>query len=113
MKKWEIAVSKLTHVAFYVLMIGLPLSGWALVSSAPPPYNFPIMWFGLFAWPSLPVLSEIENKKEVAEAFAEFHETLAWVTIFLLALHIGAALKHHMIDKDDVLARMLPFLRKK
>jgi cytochrome b561 len=113
MKSWEVIVAKLTHVALYILMIGLPLSGWALVSSAPEPYNFPIHWFGLFDWPYLPVLSEIENKKEVSHSFAELHETLAAIMIVLLAMHVGAALKHHFINKDDVLTRMIPCLKKK
>ena len=71
MKEWEVLVSKVTHVAFYILMIGLPLSGWALVSSAPPPYDFPIKWFGLFEWPKLPVLVDIVNKEEVSDSFSE------------------------------------------
>ena len=112
MSKFERLAAKLTHVAFYILMIGLPLSGWALVSSAPPPYNFPIHWFGLFDWPYLPVLSEIENKESVSHAFGEVHEILANVTIFLLALHVGGALKHHFVNKDDVLARMIPYLKR-
>ncbi len=119
MNKFEIMAAQLTHAALYILMIGIPLSGWALVSSAPPPYNFPIHWFGLFDWPYLPVLPEIENKKfvplsvsEVSESFAELHETLAWGMIFLLGAHVGAALKHHFINKDDVLSRMIPCLKK-
>jgi cytochrome b561 len=108
MKTWEIWASKITHIGFYVLMIGIPLSGWALVSAAPAPYNFPIQWFGLFEWPHLPFAPD----KDVSENFAEIHETLAWITIGLLALHIGAALKHHFIVKDDVLTRMIPCLKK-
>lgn len=112
MKKWEVIVSKLTHTAFYILMIGLPLSGWALVSAAPAPYDFPINWFGLFEWPKITILTEIENKKEVAHSFGEVHEVLANVTIALLVLHIGAALKHHFVLKDGILARMIPCLKK-
>lgn len=108
MKTWEILASKITHVAFYVLMIGIPLSGWALVSSAPAPYDFPIQWFGLFEWPSLP----LERSKEVSHDFSELHEMLAFLTIGLLALHIGAALKHHFMNRDNVLVRMLPCLKK-
>lgn len=112
MSKLEVIAAQLTHTALYIMMIGLPLSGWALVSSAPPPYDFPTRWFGLFEWPHLPVLSEIENKKEVSHSFGEVHETLAWITITLLGLHIGGALKHHFVDKDNVLTRMLPCLKK-
>lgn len=110
MKAWEITISKITHVAFYLLMIGLPMSGWAIVSSSP--RNFPTIFFGLFEWPHLPVLSEIENKEDVSHSFGEIHETLANLTIALLALHVGAALKHHIILKDDVLVRMAPWVKK-
>ena len=111
MAKWEIIVSKITHVAFYVLMIGLPLSGWALVSASP--RNIPTLWFGVFEWPHLPILSDVVDKKGVSDSFAELHESLANITIALLALHIGGALKHHFIAKDEVLSRMIPFLKRK
>jgi len=108
MKNWEILASKLTHWGFYLAMIALPLSGWLLVSAAPPPYDYPVQWFGLFEWPTLP----IERAKETAHDFSEIHEILAIGTIALLVLHVGAALKHHFIVKDDVLTRMLPCLKK-
>lgn len=108
MKKWEVFASKITHFAFYILMIGIPLSGWLLVSAAPAPYDYPVQWFGLFEWPTLP----IERAKETAHDFGEIHEILAIATIALLVLHIGAALKHHFILKDDVLTRMLPCSKK-
>lgn len=108
MKLWEIWAAKLTHIAFYILMIGIPLSGWAMVSASPPPYNFPIMWFGLFEWPHLPFTPD----PTTAGNFAETHEILAWATIILLGMHVGAALKHHFINKDDVLTRMIPCLKK-
>ncbi len=108
MKKWEKFTAHAVHAALYFLMIALPFTGWALVSSSP--RGFPTIWFGLFEWPHLPVLSEIVNKKEVSDSFGEVHETLAWIAIFLIAAHIGAALKHHFINRDNVLTRMLPFL---
>jgi len=46
-----------------------------------------------------------------ANLFAETHEKIAWATIALLGLHVVAALKHHIVNRDDVLTRMLPFLR--
>jgi cytochrome b561 len=105
MKTWEIWASKLTHYAFYIMMIGIPLTGWALVSASP--LNFPIMWFGVFEWPHLP----FTPNKELSDNFSEMHELLAYLTIVLLGLHIGAALKHHFISKDNVLTHMLPFLK--
>jgi cytochrome b561 len=105
MKTWEIWASKLTHYAFYIMMIGIPMTGWALVSASP--LNFPIMWFGLFEWPHLPLTID----KSLSQNFGEMHELLAYMTIGLLGLHIGAALKHHFINEDNVLTHMLPFLK--
>ena len=105
MKTWEKLAAKLSHYLFYVLMIGIPLTGWALVSSSP--MNFPTLWFGLFQWPHLP----LDHTKELSDGFAETHELLAYLTIVLLGMHIAAALKHHFIDKDNVLIHMVPFLK--
>lgn len=109
MAPWEKFAAHAVHFALYALMIGLPLTGWALVSSSP--RGIPTIWFGLFEWPQLPVLNAVENKQEVSHSFGEIHETLAWISITLIALHIGAALKHHIIVKDNTLTRMLPFLK--
>jgi cytochrome b561 len=106
MKTWEILASKITHYGFYILMIIIPMSGWALVSAAPAPYDYPVNWFGLFEWPTLP----LTRAPQTAGTFSEIHEILAYLTIALLALHIGAALKHHFINKDNVLTRMIPCL---
>lgn len=111
MPKFEIIISKLVHVAFYGLMIILPLTGWAIVSSSP--RGFPTIWFGLFQWPHIPFLTSIENKEEFSEMTGEVHETLAWICMVLIALHFGAAIKHHFINRDTVLTRMLPFLKQK
>jgi cytochrome b561 len=104
MTRIEVIAAKATHHGFYALLLLLPLSGWALVSTSK--LQFPILWFGLFEVPRLPL------DKAFGEFFSEGHETLAFVTIALLAVHVLAALKHHYFDRDDILARMLPFLRR-
>lgn len=109
MKPVEVKISKLTHGLLYLLMLAVPLVGWAVVSSSP--YGIPSIWFGLFEIPHLPILSALENKAEISESFGEVHETLAWGLLALVGLHAAAALKHHFIEKDDVLTRMLPFLK--
>ncbi len=109
MKAWEKFAASATHWAFYGLMFALPFSGWALVSTSP--WGLPTIWFGLFEWPHLPILSTLENKTEINDLAGETHEVLAWIAIALICLHIGAALKHHVINRDDVLTRMLPFLK--
>jgi cytochrome b561 len=111
MKSWERLLARLSHVGFYVLMLAVPLSGWAMVSASP--FGLPTIIFGLFEWPHIGPLAAIENKAPVEHLFKEAHELLAFSMIGLLLLHIAAALKHHFIDKDDVLARMLPLVRQR
>ena len=96
--------ARATHIGFYGLIIVIPLLGWAMVSASP--YNIPTVLYGEIPWPHLPV------PKSAFEAFKAAHVWLAFGAVALLALHVAAALKHHYILKDDVLARMLPFMRR-
>ncbi|PKU24247.1 cytochrome b [Telmatospirillum siberiense] len=106
MPAWEKAAAHAGHLVLYLLLLGLPFSGWALVSASP--FNIPTVLFGVLAWPHLPILSTLADKKPVAEALEDLHSAAAWVLIALLVVHIGAALRHHFLLKDDVLRRMLP-----
>ncbi len=104
MRGWEKALAKTVHFALYLLMLALPLSGWALSSAA----QRGISWFGLFNVPFLPGLSGLSEEKETIHSIAETHETLASIMLALLVLHVLAALKHHFVDRDDTLTKMLP-----
>lgn len=97
------------HAAFYILMIGLPLIGWAMVSASI--YGLPTIVYGLFEWPHISVLANLEDKAPVEAALRTAHQIGGYVMIALLILHVGAALKHHFVDRDHVLAAMLPFVR--
>lgn len=99
---WQKIAARTTHVLFYVVLIGLPLGGWAASSAA----GREITWFGLFNWPLLP----LPQSRELAGSFMDLHGLGAKVMYVLLALHIGAALKHHFIDRDNVLHRMIPII---
>ena len=91
------------HFALYALMAAIPLSGW-LMSSAK---GFQTVYFGV-----LPIPDLIEKNKELGQLLGEVHETLAWLFVLLILGHTAAALKHHFIDKDDILIRMSPDHRK-
>jgi cytochrome b561 len=104
-KRWEKGLAHATHWTFYLLMILVPLSGWVLVSAGARKY--PLEWFGLFDIPFLPITQD----KALASTMSDRHEQLAFLWIALLALHIGAALKHHFFDRDNTLERMLPLVR--
>ena len=99
MPPWQTRVYHATHHLFYGLFIVVPLLGWAYSSAA----GFPIVWFGQIALPDL-----LPVNKEWAEVIKPLHKLSALALIALAALHIGAALKHHWIDRDGLLLRMLP-----
>lgn len=87
------------HLALYLLMLAIPLSGW-LMSSAK---GFQTVWFGL-----LPIPDLIGKDKELGQLLQTIHMGLNLLFVATLLGHIAAALKHHFIDKDDILRRMLP-----
>lgn len=104
MPHWQALVARLTHVAMYVLLFALPLSGWLFDSAAA---LRPLYWFGLVRMPSL-----TGGPDHALRVFSgELHETLFWTLIAVVVVHIAAALKHHLFDRDPVLRRMLPWTR--
>ena len=100
---WQKLVAHGTHALLYVLMVGLPLSGWLMSDAKGYHPNF----FGL----NVPVLMA-EPNKELGHLLGEMHEIGAFVMMGLLALHIGAAVMHR-IKKDGIAERMLPARRAK
>ncbi|MCA1748203.1 MAG: cytochrome b [Parasphingopyxis sp.] len=101
---WERILARFTHLTFYLLMIGVPLLGWLIVSTGG---GNPVSIFGLFEIPALPI-GENDSVHDFAE---EAHELLAKAWIGIIALHVVGALKHQLIDRDETLARMIPLLR--
>jgi cytochrome b561 len=107
MKPVEKLAARGAHWALYALMIGMPFSGWVMSSAAA---KYKITFFGLFQVPFLPVPDAA--RKTVGGFAHEAHELLAYGLIALLVLHLLAALKHHFINRDDVLSHMLPFVKR-
>ena len=101
MANWEKSAAHAMHFALYALIFLAPLSGW-LMSSAK---GFQTVWFGMLPLPDL-----VGKNKELGNTLQEVHEALNFLMLGLVLAHAGAALKHHVIERDDVLARMLPFL---
>ena len=87
------------HLLLYVLMLAIPLTGW-LMSSAK---GFQTVWFGV-----LPIPDLIGKDKATGELLALVHKSLNLLFVAAILGHVAAALKHHFIDRDDVLTRMLP-----
>jgi cytochrome b561 len=94
----QIASSAVHHL-LYVLMLAIPLTGW-LMSSAK---GYQTVLFGILPLPDL-----LAKDKELGHTLENVHQSLNYILLLLVAVHIAAALKHHFIDRDDVLARMLP-----
>jgi len=110
MPRVERFAAHLSHWAFYALMIGMPLSGWALISASPSGDMIKTRIWGWFELPALPGLKTLADRDAAADAFEDAHEFLATALLVLLALHVMAALKHHFWNRDTVLSRMVPFL---
>ncbi len=89
----------LAHVVLYLLMLAIPLSGW-LMSSAK---GVTTVWFGVLPLPDL-----LGKDKALGDLLFGVHKALNLTLLGLVIAHIGAALKHHLVDRDDVLTRMLP-----
>jgi cytochrome b561 len=99
MANWERWASTIAHMALYALMILVPVTGWLMSSAG----RYPISFFGLFEVPKL----DVPQTEAFGEMMSERHELLGYAMIALLLLHIAAALRHHYVKKDGILARML------
>ena len=99
MPAWQHWAHHGTHYVMYALFFLVPLIGWAYSSAA----GFPIVVFGV-----LPLPDFVPVDKALAELIKPFHELSAFALIGLAGLHIAAALKHQLVDKDGLIGRMLP-----
>lgn len=88
-----------TQGLLYGLMLALPVCGWLMAAASP--LALPTRPFNLFTLPA-PVGPDMLLFERLRLA----HELLAYGLTALVALHVAAALKHHLIDRDDILRRM-------
>ncbi len=101
---WQNAAAHFMHIGLYLFMIAIPVTGW-LMSSAK---GYTTTFFGLFDLPNL-----LDKDKALAQTLKETHLLLANTLMILVVAHIGAALKHQFIDKDNLLDRMRPERKRK
>jgi len=99
MPVWQRMASHVSHGALYILFFAVPLTGWAYSSAA----GFPIVWLGLVPLPDL-----VEKNRDLAELLKPYHWIVAYSLAVVVVIHIAAALKHHFIDRDTILLRMIP-----
>lgn len=98
---WQRRAAHGLHLLLYLLLFAIPFSGW-LMSSAK---GFQTVYLGVVPLPDL-----IGKDKALGVLLSQVHETLNFALLALIIAHVGAALKHHFIERDGILARMLPFL---
>lgn len=131
MAKWEKGLAHIVHFLLYCAMLLAPLTGWAMISAhvdrppaaavqkdaapqpGPPPKPRQTMIWGLFPLPKLGPVAHLANGpdgavriKQAHDLFEERHETIGWIFLGLLVLHLAGALKHQFIDRERELARM-------
>jgi cytochrome b561 len=104
MPRWQRLAAGLSHGALYLLLTMMPLSGW-LYHSASGAMPRQLEWFKLFPLPSLS-----ERDRDVAEFASSMHEWLFITLAVIVTVHALAALKHHYLDRDRTLVRMLPLI---
>lgn len=109
--RWQMLASHAVHTGLYAIMIGLPLTGWLMVSTSR--ITVPTRVFGILPWPAIPGTATLDaGAKQVWNTLGDRgHFVLVWLTIALLVLHLGAVAKHQLIDRDRVFARMAPGAR--
>lgn len=100
--RWQQLAAHAVHGVLYLLIATMPLSGWWYNSLR----GYPLQWFKQFNLPAL--AAKNPQLEHLAHAI---HEYLFWFLLLVLVAHVGGALKHHLMDRDNVLRRMLPFAR--
>lgn len=87
------------HWCLYGLLLGLPLLGWATTNA----HNLQVRFLGL-----IPLTALVGVDSELADELSDYHVLGSWILLGLVAMHVGAALYHHFVERDRVLWAMLP-----
>lgn len=102
MAVWQLRVAHLTHYLLYALLIITPICGWLYSSAA----GYPVVYLKLWQLPDL-----VHKNPDLAKVLVEIHGDLAWALFWVVVLHAAAAFKHHFVDRDATLKRMLAWRR--
>jgi cytochrome b561 len=102
MPAWQQRAAVASHVMLYVLLLLIPVSGWLYSSST----GVQVVYLGMLPLPDL-----VPKDKALAGTLRLVHVALNTLLVGVVCLHAAAALKHHFMDRDTVLARMLPFVK--
>lgn len=102
-KPWEIVAAKVTHVLFYVLLLLISISGYFITTAKGASID-------MFGWFDIPAVTHLD--KDQAEISGMIHEMAAYLVVLLFLLHVCATVKHHFLDKDATLIRILKPINK-
>jgi cytochrome b561/polyisoprenoid-binding protein YceI len=110
-KPWERVLAHGVHLLFYGLLLAMPISGWAIVSTSR--IVVPTLLYGGVPWPDLPGFATLAGTARTTAnaAAALVHVNLVLVIYALFVLHVGGALKHQLLDREGGIARMAPGAR--
>lgn len=101
MPRWQATASSISHWSLYALLFAVPVTGWLMSSAS----AYPVSWFNLFQLPDF-----VAPNPELKDVFEETHEVLAKLLLVIASVHVGAAAKHAVVDKDGVLHRMVSII---
>lgn len=106
--RWERVAAHTGHGLLYLVMIALPVTGWMHDSAWNAAATHPMRWFNWFEVPRISMIAELDPtvKESLHTLFGQFHTWSGYALYALVAVHIGAALKHQFIDKEAELQRM-------
>jgi cytochrome b561 len=107
---WERSAASLVHAALYLIMFGMPLTGWIMDSAYKDAATHPMFLFGLFEWPRIAWFQHLDPAKmdRAHDFFGAAHGLGAYALYALVLLHVGGALKHQWLDRAPELQRMWP-----
>jgi cytochrome b561 len=98
MPKWQLTASHVSHWSLYILLIAMPVTGWLMSSAS----AYSVSWFNLFQLPDF-----VAPDPALKDVFKDAHELVGKLLVLVAIIHIIAAIKHALIDKDGVLQRMI------
>jgi cytochrome b561 len=102
MPAWQRRAAAASHALLYVLLFVIPVTGW-LYSSAT---GVQVVYLGLVPLPDL-----LHKNRALGDVLRLVHVDLVALLFTVVCLHVAAAVRHHLVDRDTVLARMLPFVK--
>jgi cytochrome b561 len=97
--EWQKVAARFVHLCFYGLLFALPITGWVMSSAT----AIPVSFLGWFQLPDL-----VSRSEHLFQLFIAIHKWLGYALIAFVCVHVGAALRHHFVLRDDTLRKMLP-----